>query len=232
MEHIPLPVLQRNVVHVRSLPDEELDRAVAESRFLTAGRGVLVYVGQRGALLDHDEGARHYGAGDVKPPIALDRYLDGGPARHVQKRPAGERRRAQRRELVVALGHEPEETLLHKVFVLLEGAVQIGEDDALARELLIYTHEGRLGVVLNEQSRVLLALLYESLNCVREIPLCADVRARSVGEEVLYPHVGDVRVAPRLIPEGGHRCFLEGAPRRKAPLGQPCRLILEGGKRL
>src|SRR5918992_2451486 len=116
--------------------------------------------------------------------------------------------------------------------MLLECRMQVGEDDALARKLFIYTNEGRLGVVLDEQGRVLLSLLDEPLDGLREVSLSTNVRARGVGEEVLYPHVGDVRVAPRLVPEGGHGRLLEGAPRFQALLGEPCGLVLERRERL
>src|ERR671914_1486301 len=115
--------------------------------------------------------------------------------------------------------------------MLLECRMQVGEDDALARKLFIYTNEGRLGVVLDEQGRVLLSLLDEPLDGLREVSLSTNVRARGVGEEVLYPHVGDVRVAPRLVPEGGHGRLLEGAPRFETFFGEPARLVLKRRKR-
>ena len=187
-------------MYVRALPDEELDRAVGQSRLLTAARRVLVYVCDGSTLFDHDERAGHYRAGDVEPPIALDRDLHVHPARHVEERTAAESGRGERGELVVALRNEREEALFDEVPSLPEGGVQVGEDDALSLELLVCTDEGRLGVVLHEKGRVLLALPYEPLHGVREIPLRSDVRARGVGDEVLYPHVRDVRVTPRLIP--------------------------------
>src|SRR5215208_4438587 len=232
VQDVALPVLQGDVVYVRALPDEELDRAVAERGLLAAGRGVLVYVSDRGALLDHDESARHYGACDVEPAVALDRDLDGDPARHVKERPAGERRRAERRELVVAFRHQLEEALLDQILVLPESSVQVSEDDAFLLQLFIYTNKGRLGVVLDEQGRVRLALLYEPLDGVGEVTLPRHVGARGVGGEVLHPHVGDVRVAPRLVPQSGHRHLLEGAPRLEALLGEPRGLVLERRERL
>ena len=53
--------------------------------------------------------------------------------------------------------------------------------------------------MLDEQGGVLLALLYELLDGLGQVALALGVRARGIGEEVLYAHVGDVRVAPRLV---------------------------------
>src|SRR5215208_3540662 len=149
VQDVALPVLQGDVVYVRALPDEELDRAVAERGLLAAGRGVLVYVSDRGTLLHDDEGARHYRAGSVEPPVALNRNLHTHTPRHIQKRPATESSRAQRREFVVALRNEPEEVFFDEVIVLPKCGVQVGEDDAFLLQLFIYTNKGRLGVVLD-----------------------------------------------------------------------------------
>jgi hypothetical protein len=87
VEHVALPVLQGDVAQVRALADVELDGPVGEGRVLGARARVLVYVRDGGALLDHDEGARHDRADHVQPPVALDRHLHVDPPRHVKEDP-------------------------------------------------------------------------------------------------------------------------------------------------
>src|SRR5829696_1449185 len=234
MQHIAAPVLQGDVAQIRALADVELDRAVAQGRLVVLGaaRGVLVYVGDRRALLDHEKCARHGGSGGVEPTVALDRYLYVHPSRHVQERPAREQRRGERRELVVVLRYEPEEPVPDDLLVIADRGVHIGKDDAFTPQLLVHPLERLLGVVLDEQGGVLLALLYELLDGVRQVALARHFWARDVGAEVLGAHVRDVRVAPRLVAQRGHRQLLEGTPRPQPLLREPARLVFERGEGL
>jgi hypothetical protein len=167
VEHVPLPVLQRDVAQISAFSDVELDGPVGEGRVLSSFAGVLVDVGYARAFLDHDQGARHDRTDHVEPTITLDRQLHVDPAGHVQERAAGKSRRAQGRELVVISGHEPEELVPDDVLVLHERRVQVRKDDTLARELLVHPAVRRLRVVLHEQGRVLFALADKPLHSVR-----------------------------------------------------------------
>src|SRR3954464_7552069 len=106
VEHVPLPVLQRDVAQVRALPNVKLDGPVGEGWVLAVSAGVLVYVSDASALLDHYQGAGHDRTDNVEPTITLYRQLHIDPARHVQERPPGKRRRTQCRKLVVVAWHE------------------------------------------------------------------------------------------------------------------------------
>src|SRR5918994_941817 len=86
--------------------------------------------------------------------------------------------------------------------------------------------------MLHEQGRILLALVNEPLHGLRQVGLTRHVRARCVGEEVLYPDVRDVRVAPRFVAQRRHRKPLEATPGLQALLLKPFWLLLERGKGL
>ena len=149
VEHVGRPVLNGRVAHARVLLHEDLNDAGVQRVLVVDRGGAALDVVNVGPLVGDDERTlelTHGGGVNAEVRLKRDRHVHAlGDVDEGSTGPGGG---VQCRELVVAGGHALAEVLLEDLGVLAQTGIGVGEDDALALQVLLDLLVDDLGFIL------------------------------------------------------------------------------------
>src|SRR4051794_30654275 len=187
-----VPYIQAQVLHVAELNASRVLRVhfndvIQEGWSLVIeGRVVLVHEAYAALIFCNDQRMREGGrSGRVNPDLCQDRLLDLYAFRDVEENAATPECRVQGRVFIALNRHTPgHKVLLNQLWVVEYGAIQIGQNDALALQFVIEFGTYDRGVALHDEARTCVnqRLLQGLLNHGRQIAIGAN---RDIGVQFL-----------------------------------------------